>query len=126
MCLAVVGTRRATADGVKSAFELSYQLAKAGAVIVSGGALGADQAALEGALQARGRTVTVLGCGVDVDYPPNFARLRSRILENGGAVLSEYPPGTEPKGRPFSGAQSDYLRIVRWNTGVERRNAAAR
>lgn len=101
LCLAVVGTRRATADGVKSAFELSYQLAKAGAVIVSGGALGADQAALEGALQARGRTVTVLGCGVDVDYPPNFARLRSRILENGGAVLSEYPPGTKPYGGNF-------------------------
>lgn len=101
LCLAVVGTRKATADGVKSAFELSYQLAKAGTVIVSGGAQGADQAALEGALQAKGKTVAVLGGGVDVDYPPNFVRLRSRILENGGAVLSEYPPGTRPYGGNF-------------------------
>lgn len=101
LCLAVVGTRKATVDGIKSAFELSYQLAKAGVVIVSGGALGADQAALEGALQARGKTIAVLGCGVDVDYPPNFARMRSRILENGGAVLSEYPPGTKPYGGNF-------------------------
>lgn len=96
LCLAAVGTRKATADGVKSAFELCYQLVGAGVMIVSGGALGADQAALEGALQAKGKTIAVLGGGVDVDYPPNFAGLRKRILVNGGAVLSEYPPGTKP------------------------------
>lgn len=96
LCLAVVGTRSATTDGVKAAFELCYQLASAGTVIVSGGALGADQAALEGALQAQGKTIAVLGGGVDVDYPPNFSGFRRRILENGGAVLSEYPPGTRP------------------------------
>lgn len=81
---------------MKSAFELCYRLAGAGTVIVSGGALGADQAALEGALQAKGKTIAVLGGGADVDYPPNFAGMRKRILENGGAVLSEYPPATKP------------------------------
>ena len=55
LCLAAVGTRSATEDGMKSAFELCYRLAGAGTVIVSGGALGADQAALEGALQAKGK-----------------------------------------------------------------------
>lgn len=96
LCLAAVGTRSATEDGMKSAFELCYRLAGAGTVIVSGGALGADQAALEGALQAKGKTIAVLGGGADVDYPPNFAGIRKRILENGGAVLSEYPPATKP------------------------------
>lgn len=96
LCLAAVGTRRATEDGVRSAFELCYQLSSAGTIIITGGALGADQAALEGALQAKGKTIAVLGGGVDVDYPPNFAGLRKRILVNGGAVLSEYPPGTKP------------------------------
>lgn len=96
LCLAAVGTRRATSDGVKAAFELCYQLASAGTIIVSGGALGADQAALEGALRAQGKTIAVLGGGVDVDYPPNFSGFRRRILENGGAVLSEYPPGARP------------------------------
>ncbi|MFQ7063026.1 MAG: DNA-processing protein DprA [[Clostridium] leptum] len=96
LCLAAVGTRSATEDGMKSAFELCYRLAGAGTVIVSGGALGADQAALEGALQAKGKTIAVLGGGADVDYPPNFAGMRKRILENGGAVLSEYPPATKP------------------------------
>lgn len=96
LCLAVVGSRKATADGIKSAFEFSYQLAKAGVTIVSGGALGVDQAALEGALQAGGSPVAVLGSGVDVDYPPNFTRLRTRILEAGGGILSEYPPTTAP------------------------------
>ena len=81
LCLAAVGTRSATEDGMKSAFELCYRLAGAGTVIVSGGALGADQAALEGALQAKGKTIAVLGGGADVDYPPNFAGMRKRILE---------------------------------------------
>ena len=110
LCLAAVGTRSATEDGMKSAFELCYRLAGAGTVIVSGGALGADQAALEGALQAKGKTIAVLGGGADVDYPPNFAGMRKRILENGGAVLSEYPPSNEALSGQFPRPQPDYFR----------------
>lgn len=93
--VAVVGARRPTGDGLKTAFEISCQMAEAGAAVVSGGALGVDQAALKGALQAEGKTVTVLGCGVDVDYPSSFQKFRNHIFKE-GVIVSEYPPKTAP------------------------------
>lgn len=98
--VAVVGSRAATAAGREFARELSSDLALAGCAIVSGMARGIDTAAHEGAARVGGVTVAVLGCGVDVLYPPEARELRERILER-GAVVSELPPGTGPLPRHF-------------------------
>jgi DNA processing protein len=93
--VAVVGSRAPTAPGRSFARELSADLAESGAAVVSGMARGIDASAHEGALEGGGTTVAVLGCGVDVVYPPESRALRDRIAAR-GEVLSEYPPGTAP------------------------------
>lgn len=95
VAVAVVGTRRATPYGIAAAEELSYQMAKAGALVVSGLAKGIDAAAHRGALRAGGFTAGVLGCGADVVYPLENQRLYED-METAGTLLSEYPPGTGP------------------------------
>jgi DNA processing protein len=94
-CVAVVGSRRATGYGIGMAQRLSADLADAGFAIVSGLARGIDTAAHTGALQAGGRTIAVMGSGVETIYPPENRKLAERILDK-GAFLSEYPPGTPP------------------------------
>lgn len=94
---AVVGSRRCTRDGQRAAREISETLARENVTVVSGLAYGVDTAAHEGALIGMGRTVAVLGCGADVIYPQENARLYHQILDNGGAVISEYRPGTQPR-----------------------------
>ena len=96
----VVGTRDRTPYGVQVAEELGYELAKQGAVVVSGLAKGIDAAAHRGALRAGGFTAAILGCGVDVVYPAENRRLYEDILAT-GVLLSEYPPGTRPEGWHF-------------------------
>lgn len=91
LAIAVVGTRHASATGIAAASAISYDLAKAGAVVVSGGALGIDTAAHKGALHANGETICVLGCGIDFNYLMSNASLRESIAQH-GAVISEYPP----------------------------------
>ncbi|HSL92928.1 MAG TPA: DNA-processing protein DprA [Candidatus Limnocylindrales bacterium] len=98
--VAVVGSRAPTTPGLEFAGELASDLGAAGWTVVSGMARGIDPAAHEGALRGGGKTAAVLGCGVDVVYPPEAGRLRSRILEQ-GALLSEYPPGILPLPRHF-------------------------
>ena len=98
--IAVVGTRQATSYGVQVAGTIGAELAKAGFVTVSGMALGNDAAAHRGALRAGGLTVAVLAGGPDVCYPPQNRALMGDILLS-GAVISEYPPGTEPHGRNY-------------------------
>ena len=93
--VAVVGSRRATAQGRAFAHRLAGDLARAGAVVVSGLAHGIDAAAHEGVLDAGGVTVAVLGCGVDVAYPRRHRALAGRIVAS-GALLSEFWPGTPP------------------------------
>jgi DNA processing protein len=93
--VAVVGSRAPTPAGKGFARELSGDLAAGGLTVVSGMARGIDAAAHEGALEGGGMTVAVLGCGVDVVYPPEAGRLRDRIVAQ-GAVASEYAPGAEP------------------------------
>lgn len=93
--VAMVGSRRATAQGRALAHAVAGDLARAGAVVVSGLAHGIDAAAHEGALTAGGVTVAVLGCGVDVTYPRRHRDLARRVTER-GALLSEYWTGTPP------------------------------
>lgn len=94
--IAIVGARAARAETLKLAHQLSQDLATQGWVIVSGGALGIDGAAHRGALAGQGKTIVVLGSGVDVAYPPDNKPLFTQITEHGGAVISQFPPGTEP------------------------------
>ncbi|HUP50427.1 MAG TPA: DNA-processing protein DprA [Thermoanaerobaculia bacterium] len=93
--VAVVGSRRASPYGVNAARRLAGDLAGAGVTIVSGLALGIDAAAHEAALERGGRTIAVLGTGIDRTYPRSNARLLRRI-EREGLVLSEFAPGTPP------------------------------
>ena len=98
-CLAMVGSRRATRYGETVAEELSKKLSAAGVTVVSGAAMGIDTAAHKGALKS-GRTVAVLGSGVDICYPAENRKLLAAIAEK-GAVVSEYPIGTPPNARNF-------------------------
>jgi DNA processing protein len=98
--VAVVGSRNASEYGIKVTQEISRNLASLGITIVSGMARGIDSAAHIAAIQGGGRTVAVLGSGVDVIYPPENRRLFERITEN-GAVVSEYPLGTRPNSYNF-------------------------
>lgn len=99
--ITVVGTREASEYGKNVTGNLSYQLALAGAVVVSGCAVGIDEYAHRGALKAGGRTVGVLGCGHDIDYPAKNRTLKQEILSRGGALIGELPPGTSVNGKYF-------------------------
>lgn len=94
--VAVVGGRRASPLRLAVARSLGTGLAGAGRCVVSGGAAGVDAAAHAGALDGGGRTVAVLGCGLDVPYPRRNAGLFRRILAEGGTLLAEHPPGARP------------------------------
>lgn len=91
--MAVVGTRRASAQGICEARALAAGLAAGGLVVVSGGAVGIDAAVHEGALLGGGITVAVLACPLSVEYPAPNAALRQRIVAEGGLLMSEYPHG---------------------------------
>ncbi len=95
--VAIVGTRRATTYGLRLARTFGRAVAEAGWPVVSGLARGIDGAAHIGCLDAAGVGVAVLGCGVDVAYPPEHGRLARRLLDGGGAVISEYAPGAPPE-----------------------------
>ena len=93
--IAIVGSRHASTYGKYTTDRISLELALRGATIVSGMARGIDSCAHRGALAANGRTIAVLGSGLDVIYPPENKKLFEAIVEQ-GAVISEYPPGTQP------------------------------
>lgn len=92
--ISAVGTRKATDVGMNAAKDICYQLAKHGAVIVSGGALGIDSQAHLGALSAGGKTVAILPCGLDYPYLMDNAQIRREILDTDGALISEFPLNT--------------------------------
>src|SRR5258706_1814229 len=96
MQLAIVGSRSPTASGARTARDFAAFLARAGLTITSGLAIGIDAAAHAGALAGNGRTIAVFGSGLDQVYPPENAGLADRILAPGGALLTEFPPGTAP------------------------------
>jgi predicted Rossmann fold nucleotide-binding protein DprA/Smf involved in DNA uptake len=95
--VAIVGTRRATTYGLRLARSFGRAIAEAGWPVISGLARGVDGAAHVGCLEAGGIGTAVLGCGVDVAYPPENRRLAAGLLEGGGAVISEYAPGAPPE-----------------------------
>src|SRR2546428_1645466 len=98
--VAIVGSRQATPYGFRITETLAGELSALGFTIVSGFARGIDAAAHRAALAAGGRTIAVLGCGLDVDYPPGHASLRAEIAGS-GAVLTEFDPGTPPRATNF-------------------------
>ncbi|MFC2064143.1 DNA-processing protein DprA [Chloroflexota bacterium] len=98
--VAIVGTRRITSYGRQVADEISSYLARNGITIISGLARGVDAIAHQAALRVGGRTLAVLGCGVDRIYPPEHRNLTEEIVQQ-GAVVSDYPLGTPPDGSNF-------------------------
>lgn len=99
--IAMVGARKASVYGRNVAHYLGKKLASKEVVIVSGGAKGIDRFSHEGALQGKGKTIAVLGCGIDVTYPRENGRLFQEIIEGGGLLLSEYPPHAQPLAHHF-------------------------
>jgi DNA processing protein len=98
--IAVVGTRRVSAYGRQVTEELASFLAANGVTVVSGLARGVDAIAHQSTLKAGGRTIAVLGCGVDRIYPPEHAQLAEKMIAS-GAILSDYAPGTPPDASNF-------------------------
>jgi DNA processing protein len=99
--IAIVGARAASDIGRRMANRLGLELAAKGFTVVSGLARGIDGEAHQGALDAHGKTVAVLGCGVDVIYPSEHRKLAEAIVEGGGALISELPIGTQPLAENF-------------------------
>lgn len=98
--VAIVGTRRVTAYGRQITDELATYLAQNGITVISGLARGVDAVAHQSSVHAGGRTLAVLGCGVDRVYPPEHRNLSDQIIQH-GALISDYPPGTPPDGANF-------------------------
>ena len=99
--IAIVGCRDNTEYGKKAATYFSYNLAKQNINIISGLAKGIDSFAHIGALQAEGKTIAVVGNGLDTVYPKENEDLAKRIINQGGAIISEYPIGTKPEKEHF-------------------------
>ncbi len=95
VCISMVGTRRASRYGYKAANDIAMGLAACGAIVVSGCARGIDTASHQGALMAGGRTLGVLGCGINTRYNVENDGLR-KVISSSGAMISEYPPGAPP------------------------------
>ena len=96
LSIGIVGTRRASNYGTHNAYKFGYALSKCGVITVSGGALGVDCASHRGSLAAKGKTVCVLGCGINYNYLP-----QNKDMRDDGALISEYPPDTPPIGYQF-------------------------
>lgn len=99
--IAVIGSRRVSPYGIETAKKLSYQLAYVGFVVISGLARGIDACAHQGALASKGRTVGVLGSALDQFYPRENEVLAEKMVEQAGAVVSEFPLGTAPDRQTF-------------------------
>lgn len=99
--VAIVGTRKPTSYGKEVTFNLAYKLAQKGIIIVSGLAFGIDAIAHKAALEAGGTTIAVLANGLDTVYPASHQKLANDIIQSGGALISEYPPGTPARDFQF-------------------------
>ncbi len=99
--IAIVGCRNATDYGLKNAYKFGYELAKKGICIISGFARGIDTYSHKGAIAAKGKTIAVLGCGLDIIYPPENGELYKQIIKSGGAIITEYSLGSKPEKHHF-------------------------
>lgn len=99
--IAIVGSRFASVYGITTAERLGYELASKGVVVVSGLARGIDTAGHKGALKAHGRTIAVLGNGLSTVYPPENKKFAKEIIDEGGAIVSEFPMKMPPLNRNF-------------------------
>lgn len=100
-CIAVVGSRRASPQGTEVTHKICKELSEAGVTIISGFALGIDTAAHEGCLDGGSPTAAILGCGIDVDYPSENCALKEKVIDQGGILMSEYPPGVRANRHVF-------------------------
>jgi DNA processing protein len=100
-CVAIVGSRKSSTYGQNAASMLARDLAQRGVTIVSGFARGIDAAAHRGAIEAGGRTVAVIGTGIDEVYPRDHKKLADEVLAAGGAIVSQFPLGTPPVSENF-------------------------
>ena len=98
---ALVGTRHASVYGRRMAEAIARDLSLAGTAIISGFAVGIDAAAHEGCIRAGGRTIAILGCGLNIDYPSGSQKLRQQIIESGGLLLTEHPMDSRPHAGHF-------------------------
>ena len=94
--VAVIGARAASPEGLTAAYEIAFDLARAGVVVISGLARGIDSSAHRGAIDGGGRTIAVLGTGIDLVYPSENMELSRNITEN-GLLVTEFPPGCHPE-----------------------------
>ena len=116
--IAIIGCRECTRYGAENAYKFGYELAKENICVISGFAKGIDTYSHKGAVSAKGKTIAVLGCGLDIIYPPENIELYKQILLQGGAIISEYPLGSKPekyhfpeRNRIISGLSSGVLVI---------------
>lgn len=116
--IAIIGCRECTRYGAENAYKFSYELAKENICVISGFAKGIDTYSHKGAVSAKGKTIAILGCGLDIIYPPENIELYKQILLQGGAIISEYPLGSKPekyhfpeRNRIISGLSSGVLVI---------------
>ncbi len=100
LSISIIGSRRCSDYGKFVAHKFSKELAKENIVVISGMATGADTVAHVGCIEGNGKTIAVLGCGVDICYPKSNEKLMKKIIDN-GCVMSEYPPGTAPLAMNF-------------------------
>lgn len=99
--IAIVGSRKCTSYGIKYAKEFASEISNNNITIISGLALGIDAVAHEFSKDSKGKTIAVVGCGLDKIYPEENKELFKQILENNGCIISEYPPGTEVNTKNF-------------------------
>lgn len=99
--IAIVGSRKSTAGGLRNTELFSYHLAKGGFCITSGLARGIDGAAHKAALKAKQKTIAVMATGIDAIYPQQHQQLAKDIVENDGVIITEYPPSTKPNAENF-------------------------
>jgi DNA processing protein len=96
LAVAIIGARAASPEGLAAAYEIAFDLARAGVVVISGLARGVDSSAHQGALDGGGKTIAVLGTGIDKVYPPENAQLSDHIAAN-GLLVTEFPLGAAPE-----------------------------
>ncbi len=99
--IAIIGCRECSKYGAEQAIKFGYELAKKDICIISGMARGIDTYSHIGAIKAKGKTIAVLGCGLDVIYPPENVNLYKQIIECGGAIITEYPMKSRPEKQHF-------------------------